>query len=131
MNLEALAHELGGAKKTATGWVAFCPIHEADGEEHTPSLAIKEENGKLLVHCRAGCDRRGVIAALKERRLWPSSNGANGYGNGQATDTFRSSLSDPGKLRFFQTKIGRLVDPEDLQRLARERATSSRDETVK
>jgi len=48
--------------------------------------------------------RHGVIAALKERRLWPPSNGANGYGNGQATDTFRSSPSDQGKLRFSRPK---------------------------
>jgi hypothetical protein len=107
MNLEALAHELGGAKKTATGWIAFCPIHEADGAQHTPSLAIDEKNGKILVHCRAGCDRRGVIAALKERRLWPSSNGANGYGNGRATDGFRSSPSviPPGAAGKSEPKI--------------------------
>jgi hypothetical protein len=36
-----------------------------------------------------------------------------------------------GKLRFFQTRIGRLVDPADLQRLGRERAASSKGATAK
>lgn len=30
-----------------------------------------------------------------------------------------------GKLRFLQTKIGRLIDPADLQRIAAERAAAA------
>lgn len=33
-------------------WKANCPIHEADGQQHTPSLSIGESvDGRPLVHC--------------------------------------------------------------------------------
>jgi hypothetical protein len=34
-------------------------------------LSITERDGKLLVHCHAGCDQRAVIDALRARGLWP------------------------------------------------------------
>ena len=59
------------ARRTGTGYVARCPAHE-DG---TPSLSIRERNGRVLVHCHAGCAQPDVIAALRERGLWPDSPG--------------------------------------------------------
>src|SRR5690606_15572201 len=32
--------------------------------------SIRDVEGKVLVHCHAGCDQRDVIAALKARGLW-------------------------------------------------------------
>jgi hypothetical protein len=38
-----------------------CPVH---GDPH-PSLGLRElPNGKLLIHCYAGCDTRAVLDAL-------------------------------------------------------------------
>src|SRR5260221_10657671 len=72
-----LASKLGGAKPNGRGGLrAFCPVHEADGGDHDPSLDIDEKNGKLLVHCRAGCDQKEVMAALRALEVWPNSNGA-------------------------------------------------------
>lgn len=45
-----------------------CPAHD-DG---TASLKVTERNGKLLVHCHAGCTQEDVIAKLRERGLWPA-----------------------------------------------------------
>ena len=41
--------------------MARCPAHD----DHEPSLSITEaKDGKVLVHCHAGCDQRDVIDAL-------------------------------------------------------------------
>lgn len=57
------------AKRTGTGWVACCPAHD----DHTPSLTIRESNGKILVRCHAGCTQAEVIDALRLRGLWPET----------------------------------------------------------
>jgi hypothetical protein len=62
-----IAVALGG-HKAGNCWMARCPAHE----DSTPSLSIEEtRNGKLLVHCHAGCEQTAVIAALQDRGLWP------------------------------------------------------------
>jgi 5S rRNA maturation endonuclease (ribonuclease M5) len=48
--------------------MAPCPAHQ----DRDPSLAIREEAGKVLLHCHAGCAQRDVIAALRARGLWDS-----------------------------------------------------------
>ena len=62
--------------------MARCPAHD----DHTPSLSVSEaSDGKLLVHCHAGCDQETVWAALKDRGL---------VGNGPAP---ASAMSTPGR----------------------------------
>ena len=66
MTAETIARELGGHKSGA-GWMARCPAHD----DRVPSLSISDApNGKILVHCHAGCDQHRVIGALKSLRLW-------------------------------------------------------------
>lgn len=53
--------------------MARCPAHD----DRTPSLSISDgRDGKLLVHCHAGCSQEAVWAALKDRGL--VGNGENG-----------------------------------------------------
>lgn len=40
-------------------------------EDHSPSLSIAERDGRVLVHCHAGCPQEAVISALRNRGLWP------------------------------------------------------------
>ncbi|MBK8754737.1 MAG: hypothetical protein IPL99_25245 [Candidatus Competibacteraceae bacterium] len=48
-------------KRNGAGWISRCPAHD----DHTPSLSVAEgENGKILLHCHAGCDYPRIIAAL-------------------------------------------------------------------
>jgi hypothetical protein len=47
--------------------MARCPAHE-DG---SPSLSLTERDGRVLVHCHAGCEQTAVIDALRARGLWP------------------------------------------------------------
>ena len=60
---ESLARALGGHRE-GSGWKARCPAHE-DG---TPSLSIAQADGRVLVHCFAGCGQERVLAVLRERR---------------------------------------------------------------
>jgi 5S rRNA maturation endonuclease (ribonuclease M5) len=58
-------------KASGAGWIAHCPAHD----DSIPSLSISEIDGKVLLHCFAGCSQDAVIAALQERGLWPNGNG--------------------------------------------------------
>lgn len=46
--------------------VVHCPAH---ADDH-PSLSVTERDGRLLVHCHAGCPQEAVVEALRERGLW-------------------------------------------------------------
>ncbi len=41
-------------------WSAQCPAHEDKG----PSLRVTDVDGKILIHCFAGCGAAEVVAAL-------------------------------------------------------------------
>lgn len=72
------------------GWGAVhCPSHA----DPTPSFSVKDENGRVLVHCFAGCDQNAVIKALVERGLWrksessPVALGARSRASGYRSDS--------------------------------------------
>ncbi len=51
-------------RREGAGYMGFCPAH-ADGEKaRRRSLSIAERDGKLLVHCFAGCSFEAIMAAL-------------------------------------------------------------------
>ncbi len=69
MNAATLASALGG-RKAGAGWAARCPAHD----DRLPSLSIRDaHDGRLLIHCHAGCDQRQVIAVLRTRGLWAAN----------------------------------------------------------
>lgn len=58
-----LQHVLGVTKARKTDmeqWLGHCPVHD----DKNPSLSITEENGKVLIHCHAGCPQNAVYDAL-------------------------------------------------------------------
>ncbi|MGO9111118.1 MAG: hypothetical protein ACLP9L_17990 [Thermoguttaceae bacterium] len=56
------------ARRSGSGWMAKCPAHD----DHNPSLAITDVDGKVLLHCHAGCSQEDVIEALRGLGLWES-----------------------------------------------------------
>lgn len=62
MSADALLSRLDAVKHTGHGrWIARCPAHD---DKH-PSLVIRElDDGRVLVHCFAGCSVEEVIAAV-------------------------------------------------------------------
>jgi DNA primase len=71
MNADSLARALA-ARRSGSSWIATCPAHE----DRNPSLSIREVDGKILIHCHAGCSQRDVIEALKGSGLWEPSQHA-------------------------------------------------------
>src|ERR1022692_2724231 len=66
MTADFIARALGG-RRSGSSWMAKCPAHD----DKNPSLSIREVDGKVLLHCQAGCGQREVIEALKAKGLWP------------------------------------------------------------
>ncbi len=53
-------------RKEGNSWRCRCPCHEGR------SLIVTLEGETLLCNCKQGCSQEDVIAALKERNLWPN-----------------------------------------------------------
>jgi len=70
MTLAEIARHLRG-RSSGAGYIARCPAHD----DKNPSLSLSLVNGKLLVHCHAGCDQGVIIGALKAMGLWPRNEG--------------------------------------------------------
>ena len=75
MTADSIARALK-ARRSGAGWMAKCPAHD----DHNPSLSIREVDGKVLLHCHAGCGQREVIDALKAKGLWERSARRNHVG---------------------------------------------------
>ena len=74
VSAEDIAEALSG-RKAGSEWVALCPAHE----DRNPSLSIRVRNGRVLVHCHAGCSQASVLSALRERGLWNTSPSATDH----------------------------------------------------
>lgn len=60
MNIETILERLQGKRRNGTGWMALCPMHA----DKNPSLSIDVRDGKILVHCHAGCSQERVLENL-------------------------------------------------------------------
>jgi hypothetical protein len=59
--VENLILRLDKVKGRNGSWTARCPAHADKG----PSLAVREnEDGRILLHCFAGCETANVLGAL-------------------------------------------------------------------
>ncbi len=68
---DELLTRLEGVKRAGSGWSAKCPAHE----DHRASLSVAEgADGRLLLHCHAGCDLERILEVLgvDVRDLFPA-----------------------------------------------------------
>jgi hypothetical protein len=57
-----VASRLEGIRPSGDGYVARCPAHD----DRSPSLSVSvSDDGKLLLHCHAGCDQQAVLDAIQ------------------------------------------------------------------
>jgi hypothetical protein len=90
-----IAEAVAGERlRERSNYVAPCPSHDDD----QPSLSLRDgENGKLLVHCFAGCDARDVLADLRRRGLLDYAHGHKTR-SGPASPT-RNAADESEQLR--------------------------------
>ncbi len=62
MSADTLLSRLEKTRRTGSGtWLACCPAHA----DKSPSMTVRElEDGRVLLHCFAGCDVGAVLGAL-------------------------------------------------------------------
>jgi putative DNA primase/helicase len=93
---------LDKAKQSPSGWRARCPAHEDKG----PSLSWKvAEDGKVLVHCQAGCSIESVVDALGAEMADLFASSSNGNGHAPLV-----RATKPAAGRVARTKRYRVVD---------------------
>lgn len=76
--VEVILSRLQKVKGKNGSWTACCPAHNDKG----PSLAIREaDDGRVLLHCFAGCEVNSVIGALgmDMTDLFPPDNKRRDY----------------------------------------------------
>ena len=59
--IDVLLNRLEGVKETSAGrYKARCPAHD----DKSPSLSVTEKDGKVLIHCYAGCAAVEIVEAV-------------------------------------------------------------------
>lgn len=58
--IEQLLSRLDKVSGRNGSWVACCPAHE----DRRPSMSIREQDGKILLHCFAGCEVADIVGAI-------------------------------------------------------------------
>ena len=95
MSADNLLQHLNKIKRTGAGrWLACCPAHD----DKSPSLSIREtDDGKVLVHCFAGCSVHEVVSAvgMDLSDLFPARDNDQPFTKGErrpipATDILRA-----------------------------------------
>jgi hypothetical protein len=110
---------LGGGRRDGNGWTCRCPAHP---DQH-PSLSVTAKNGKLLVHCHAGCSQDAVVGELRRRGLWPEKT--QPLGPIVATYDY---LDENGAFRYQVTKH---LEPEKTFRQRRPDGSSGWIDNIK
>lgn len=96
MNAATIASRLNG-RKAGTGYSVLCPAHP----DKNRSLSVGDTaDGRVLVHCQAGCEQSDVIEALKREGLWTEN------GNGHRTpSSAKASTKPPISAAFVRAKL--------------------------
>jgi hypothetical protein len=79
--LNSVLIRFSGVRRSGKVWKARCPAHP----DKNPSLSICEREGKILLHCHAGCATENICAAagIGMRKLFPQKPSQD-WGNGRS-----------------------------------------------
>jgi hypothetical protein len=122
MDVNDILAKLAKVRGRNGAWTACCPAHEDRG----PSLSVKElPDGRILVHCFAGCGTDDVLGALgiEMGDLFPEPLGHRFAPTRafSASDALRC-LSREGAvvaLAAADQAEGKAASPEDAERVAK------------
>ncbi len=112
--IDLVLSRLDKVKAAGAGkWKACCPAHD----DRDPSLSIREaDDGKVLLHCWAGCDTDSIAAAigLTIRDLFPGDDKPRRQGPSRAAIEHERRIVAIGLSLLAQ---GGKLPPSDLERL--------------
>ena len=123
MIADALLSRLKKVKGRAGSWVACCPAHD----DRSPSLSIREDGDRVLVHCHAGCDVSAVLGAvgldmtdLFPPRPEPSQQPRHQRVRLFASDVLRVLHTEAAVVMVaaYNVRNGIKLTEEDMERLA-------------
>lgn len=60
VQLDEFISRLDGVRENGDGHMALCPGHD----DRNPSLSVASRDGKILIHCFAGCTVESVVHAM-------------------------------------------------------------------
>src|ERR687897_1858869 len=60
-NFENVLDRFNVVSRNGEKAMSFCPAHN---DRSNPSLSLKAENGKLLLHCFAGCQPEDILSKI-------------------------------------------------------------------
>jgi len=92
-NLDSILSRLKNVRRVKGGWTACCPAHD----DRRASLSISVgDDGRVLLHCHAGCNVEDVVSALglEMRDLFPEP---------ERSDTHRRATSMNSKEETFDS----------------------------
>lgn len=96
--IDTLLSRLQKVRGRAPSWTARCPAHE----DASPSLSIREDGGKIVMHCFGGCDIHSIVSAVGM----------------DMTDLFPPKPDDYGtkhkRVRMFPGDLLRVIEREAL-----------------
>lgn len=101
-NLDRILGRLEKVRGRKGSWTASCPAHR----DKSPSLAIRQiEDGRILMHCFAGCSVDEVVGAIgfDLSDLFPDDDKRQKIGN-----------TGPMKPAFYATDLLRIIEMETL-----------------
>lgn len=122
----AILRKLGELIRSRSGWMACCPAHD----DVNPSLSVSEsEDGRVLLHCHAGCKNQQVLDSLQIQwaDLYPSS-AQTSERELRINDSDIQPQTQPGialrKMRQKYKKLLRLTTHDHLKTLAEQLCVS-------
>jgi len=74
-NLDSVLSRFKSVRRVKGGWTACCPAHD---DRHASLSISAGDDGRVLLHCHAGCDTSAILAAvgMKLADLFPPKTGA-------------------------------------------------------
>lgn len=132
--IELFLSLLCGVKKSGAGFMACCPAHD----DRSPSLSVKEgDDGRVLLHCFAGCTFYEVIESLglSPSDLFIHREGVSSSGHNSIklpVGKLRPAIELERQILFFihcDRLKGRAISSIDCERelIALQRITSVKD----
>lgn len=118
--IENILDRLEKVKSTGKDrYLAICPAHE----DKSPSLAIRQVDDRVLIHCFAGCSAPDIMASigltiddLFEEKFVPSNGIKRPF---PAIDILRAVKSDMVFLKLYAQKLkaGKMTSETDEKHL--------------